>query len=173
MNAILLKTLPYIAAVLIGATGAWMWQSNSYGKIISNKEKVISDNKASYQADLTTIANAGAAQARQALEKQQHAEQALADLDQKAQKEKTDGLAENEKWRAAAADSARRLRISGSCRASSGDLPSPASTTGLGDASTVELSAAAGSTVFDIRAGIIADQAALKALQSYVMNVCR
>lgn len=173
MNAILLKTLPYIAAVLIGATGAWMWQSNSYGKIISNKEKVISDNKASYQADLTTIANAGAAQARQALEKQQHAEQALADLDQKAQKEKTDGLAENEKWRAAAADSARRLRISGSCRASSGDLPSPASTTGLGDAGTVELSAASGSTVFDIRAGIIADQAALKALQSYVMNVCR
>ncbi|WP_454833223.1 lysis system i-spanin subunit Rz [Pseudomonas veronii] len=166
MSTIWLKILPYIAALLIGVVGAWMWQANSYGKIIA-------DSNASHQADLINISNAGAAQARQALEKQQQAEQALADLDQKAQKEKTDGLAENEKWRAAAADSARRLRISGSCRASSGDLPSPASTTGLGDAGTVELSAASGSTVFDIRAGIIADQAALKALQSYVMNVCR
>ncbi|MDR6579954.1 lysis system i-spanin subunit Rz [Pseudomonas extremaustralis] len=166
MNAILLKALPYIAALLIGATGAWMWQANSYGKIIA-------DSNASHQADLTNIANAGAAQARQALEKQQHAEQALADLDQKAQKEKTDGIAENEKWRAAAADTARRLRIAGSCRSGGGDVSRPASASGLGDASTIELSAAAGSTVFDIRAGIIADQAALKALQSYVMNVCR
>jgi prophage endopeptidase len=42
----------------------------------------------------------------------------------------------------------------------------------LGDAGTVELSAASGSTVFDIRAGIIADQAALKALQRYITQVC-
>ncbi|WP_134939520.1 lysis protein [Pseudomonas veronii] len=173
MSAIWLKILPYIAALLIGATGSWMWQANSYDKIMSDKDKVISDNKASYQADLTTVANAGAAQARQALEKQQMAEQALANLDQKAQKEKTDGLAENEKLRRTAADSARRLRIAGSCHSGGGDVSSPSSASGLGDARTVELSAAAGSTVFDIRAGIIADQAALKTLQEYVTNVCR
>ena len=115
----------------------------------------------------------GATQVRQALEKQQHAEQALADLDQKAQKEKTDGLAENEKLRRAAADSARRLRIAGGCRASGVDVPGATSASGLGDAGTIELSAASGSTIFDIRAGIIADQAALKALQDYVVNVCR
>jgi len=166
MSAIWLKILPYIVALLIGAAGAWMWQANSYGKIIA-------DSNASHQADLTNIANAGAAQVRQALDKQQHAEQALADLDQKSQKEKTDDLAENEKLRAAAADSARRLRIAGSCRSGGGDVSSPSSASGLGDASTVELSAAAGSTVFDIRAGIIADQAALKVLQEYVTNVCR
>ncbi|MGB4484681.1 MAG: lysis system i-spanin subunit Rz [Pseudomonas veronii] len=166
MTALWPKILPYIAALLIGAVGAWMWQANSYGKIIA-------DSNASYQADLTSIANAGAAQARQALEKQQIAEQALADLDQKNQKEKTDGLAENEKLRLAAADSARRLRIEGSCRSGGGDVSGTTSASGLGNASTVELSAAAGSTVFDIRAGIIADQAALKALQSYVMSVCR
>ena len=161
-----MKILPYVVALLIGAVGAWMWQANSYGKIIA-------DSNASHQTDLTNIANAGAAQVRQALDKQQHAEQALADLDQKAQKEKTDGLAENEKWRAAAADSARRLRISGSCRSSGGNVPGTASAASLGDAGAVELSTASGRTVFDIRAGIIADQAALKALQSYVMNVCR
>lgn len=161
-----LRILPYIVAVLIGAVGAWMWQANSYDAIIAS-------NEASRQADLTLIANAGAAQARQALEKQQAAELALRTLDQKAQQEKTDGLAENERLRRAAADSARRLRIAGSCRASGGDVPGTASAAGLGDAGTVELSAAAGSTVFDIRAGIIADQAALRALQAYVMNVCR
>jgi prophage endopeptidase len=161
-----LRFLPYIAALLIGAAGAWMWQTNCY-------DAVIATNEASRQADLAKIANAGAAQARHALERQQAAEQALAELDQKAQKEKTNALDENERLRRAAADSARRLRIAGSCRASGGGVPSTASTSGLGDAGTVELSAASGSTVFDIRAGIIADQAALKALQSYVMSVCR
>jgi prophage endopeptidase len=142
-----------------------MWQANSYGTIIAN-------NEAAWQADLTKIANAGAEQARRATEKQQAAERALADLDQKAQKEKNDGLAENETLRRVVADSARRLHITGSCRASSGDVPSSTSPASLGDAATVELSSASGSTVFDIRAGIIADQAALKALQSYVRNVC-
>jgi prophage endopeptidase len=166
MNAIILRVLPYIAALLIGAIGAWMWQANSYTAILATSE-------ANHQADLATIANAGAAQARQALQKQQAAEQALATLDQKAQKEKTDALAENDKLRSAVAAGARRLRIAGSCSASGGDMPGTAGASSLGNAGTVELSAASGRTVLDVRAGIIADQAALKALQSYVLNVCR
>lgn len=170
MSTIWLRVLLSIVVVLtligIGAAGAWRWQSNSYGEIIAI-------NEANRQADLAKIASAGAAQARQAIEKQQAAEQALADLDQKAQKEKTDALTENETLRRAVADSARRLRIAGSCRASSGDVPSSTSAASLGDAGTVELSTASGSTVFDIRAGIIADQAALRVLQSYVVNVCQ
>lgn len=161
-----LRGLPYIAALLVGATGAWMWQANSYGAIIAN-------NEASRQADLTLIANAGAAQARQALEKQQAAEQALATLDQKAQKEKTDALAENDKLRSAVASGARRLRIAGSCSAGSGNVSGATGSAGLGDAGAVELSGASGRTVLDIRAGIIADRAALEALQAYVLNVCR
>lgn len=161
-----LRILPYIAAVLLGATGAWMWQANSYGAIIAKSET-------SHQTDLTLIANAGAAQARQALEKQQRAEQALADLDQKAQKEKTDALAENDKLRSVVAAGTRRLRIAGSCRSGSGNVPDTAGGPSLGDAGSIELSGASGRTVLDIRAGIIADRTALKALQSYVMNVCR
>jgi hypothetical protein len=72
----------------------------------------------------------------------------------------------------AADDSARRLRITGSCRADSGNVSSPASTASLGNAGTVELAATAGRTVFDIRAGIIADQAALRALQRHVLEFC-
>lgn len=166
MNALLLRLLPYIAAVLIGAAGAWMWQANSYRTILAISE-------ANHQYDLAQIASAGAKQARDALEKQQIAEQALADLDRKAQKEKTDAVAENEKLRADVADGTRRLRIAGSCRTSGGDVSSSTGSAGLGDAGSVELTEASGRTLLDIRAGIIADQAALKALQAYVLNVCR
>lgn len=166
MNALLLRLLPYIAALLIGAAGAWMWQANSYTAIIAT-------NEASRQADIAMIASAGAAQARQALAQQQAAEQALAVLDQKSQKEKTDALAENEKLRSDVASGARRLRIAGSCRAGGSNVPSSTGAAGLGDAGSVELAEASGRTLLDIRAGIIADQAALKALQEYVSNVCR
>ena len=154
--------------LLMAGSGAAAWQVQDwrYGKRLS-------DQAMAHQSDLATISNAANTQTRQALEKQQAAEQARADNDAKATKEKANDLAENERLRRAADDSARRLRIAGSCRASGGDVPGTASASGLGDAGSVELSAASGSTVFDIRAGIIADQAALKALQDYVLNVCR
>ncbi|MGF6154046.1 lysis system i-spanin subunit Rz [Pseudomonas fluorescens] len=170
MNAQVAKLLGYLALALAligaGAAGAWQWQANKY-------EKKLSDQEVAHQADMTTIANAATEQARQALEKQQIAEQALAALDQKAQEDKTNALAENDKRRANVASGARRLRLAGSCSAGGGNLSGTAVGASLGDASTFELAPAAGSTVLSIRAGIIADQAALKALQSYVMNVCR
>ncbi|WP_408634502.1 lysis system i-spanin subunit Rz [Pseudomonas mucidolens] len=52
-------------------------------------------------------------------------------------------------------------------------MSSSTSTTGLGNAETVELTPTAGRTVFDIRAGIIADQAALRATQMYIRDVCQ
>ncbi|MDR6163466.1 lysis protein [Pseudomonas fluorescens] len=160
-----LRFLPYIAAVLLGATGAWVWQANSY-------ETIIAKNDASHQSDLSLISAAAAKQALQALEKQQQAEQALAALDQKAQKEKTDALAENERLRADVAAGTRRLRIAGSCRAGGVGLPSTAGTPSMDNAGTFELTGPAGRTVLDVRAGIIADQSALKALQAYVTDVC-
>ena len=67
----------------------------------------------------------------------------------------------------------RRLRIAGSCRANSGNVPGTASNTSLADGGAVGFALVAGRAIFDIRAGIIADQAALKVLQAYVMNVWR
>ena len=43
----------------------------------------------------------------------------------------------------------------------------------LDDDSTIELTGATGRTVFDIRARIIKDRAALKGLQEYVLRVCQ
>ena len=155
-----------LALIGVGAGGAWVWQANNYGKVIAT-------NEANRQADLEKIATAAADQSRQALAKQQSAEQALAALDQKATEEKTNALAENDKLRADIASGARRLRIAGSCSAGGGNVPGTTISSSVGNASTFELSPASGSTVLSIRAGIIADQAALKALQAYVMNVCR
>ena len=122
---------------------------------------------------LTLIANAGAEQARKALAKQQDAEQRLATLDKTATEEKVKANAENETLRRAVADGTRRLRIAGNCSAGSGNVSQATSAAGVGDAGTVELSAATGRSVLDIRAGIIADQAALKAAQAYIRDVCR
>ena len=153
--------------LLLGtAGGVWKVQDWRYGKKLA-------EQSGAHQADLTAISNAAAEQVRTALEKQQVAEKIRDDIDAKATKEKTHDLAENETLRRAVADGARRLRIAGSCRADSGNVPGTARATGLGDAATVELAPAAGRAVFDIRAGIIADQAALKVLQAYVMNVWR
>ena len=168
MTPAALKTaLAGVLALLLLTIGAtWKVQNWRYGKQLA-------EQSGAHQAGLTAISNAAAAQVRTALEKQQAAEKIRDDIDAKATKEKTHDLAENETLRRAVADGARRLRIAGSCRANSGNVPGTASTTSLGNGGAVELAPAAGRAVFDIRAGIIADQAALKALQAYVTNVCR
>jgi prophage endopeptidase len=155
-----------IATALFGAGGAvaWLWQANAY-------DQVIATNEANHQADLASIANAGAAQARQALAKRQDAPKLVA-LDKDATEQKERANAENESLRRAVADGTRRLRIAGSCSAGGGNVSSTASAASLADAGSVELSAA-GRSVLDIRAGIIADQAALKAAQVYIREACR
>ncbi len=142
-----------ILAAALCAAGfacAWYWQENSYTRQLAQQS---SNNP----ADLLSISNAGAAQNRKPLE-QQAAEARAALIDEQYTKEKAHDLAENEKLRRAVADGTRRLRIAGICLANSdghGNLPGTAVAAGLGDAGTVELSGAAGRTVFDIRAGII------------------
>nr|WP_262383835.1 lysis protein [Pseudomonas fragi] len=128
---------------------------------------------AAHQADMSAIANAASSQVRQALDKQQAAEKVRADLDARITKEKANALAENEMLRADVAAGDRRLRIAGRCSASSSNLPDTTSPDRLDDGGTVELAGAAGRAVFDIRAGIIKDRAALKGLQEYVLRVCQ
>ena len=154
------------AMVAIACFSTWKVDAWRYGKQLA-------DLNAAHQADLTTITTAANAQVRQALDKQQAAEQARAELDAKATKEKAHALAENERLRADVAAGDRRLRIAGRCSAGSGKLSDTASATRVDDGGAVELAGATGRTVFDIRAGIIKDRAALKGLQEYVREVCR
>ena len=161
-----MKAGAILLLVTCSVFATWKVDAWRYGKQLAEQSGL-------HQADMTAISNAAADQVRTALEKQQVAEKIRDDIDAKATWEKMHDLAENETLRRAVADGARRLRIAGSCGANSGNVSGTASTTSLGNGGAIELAPAAGRTVFDIRAGIIADQAALRALQAYVMNVCR
>ena len=154
------------AVVAIACFSTWKVDAWRYGKQLA-------DLSASHQADLTAISRAADVQVRQALERQQATQKALAELDAKATMEKARDLAENEKLRADVAAGDRRLRIAGRCSADSGNLSETASAARLDDDGAVELTGAVGRTVFDIRAGIIKDRAALKGLQEYVREVCQ
>ena len=155
-------------AVLVWCSvfSTWIVDAWRYGKQLS-------DLSASHQADLTAISSAAAVQVRQALERLQATQKALTELDAKATMEKARVLAENEKLRADVAAGDRRLRIAGRCSADSSNLSDTTRTTSLDDGGTIELAGAAGRAVFDIRAGIIKDRAALKGLQAYVREVCQ
>jgi prophage endopeptidase len=159
-----------VVALIIGLSAgsfaaAWFWQANAYGKVIAT-------NEANRQADIALIANAGADQARKALAKQQDAEQKLAALDKEATEQKEKANAENESLRRAVADGTRRLRIAGSCSAGGGNVSKTASAASVGDAGSVELSRETGQAVLDLRRDLISDQAALKAAQAYIRDVC-
>ena len=160
------RWLGLVVLLAMVCVATWKVDAWRYGKELA-------DLSASHQADLTAISNAAAAQARQALEQQQAILKALAELDAKATTEKARDIAENERLRADVAAGDRRLRIAGRCSADSSNLPDTTSATSLDDGGTVELAGAAGRTVFDIRAGIIKDRAALKGLQEYVREFSR
>ena len=154
-------------ALLVGCCifSTWKVDAWRYGKQLA-------DLRASYKNDLNAISNAAAAQARQALERQQATQKFLAELDAKATTEKARDLAENERLRADVAAGDRRLRIAGRCSADISNLSGTTRAGRLDDGGTVELVGVAGRAVFDIRAGIIKDRAALKGLQEYVQEVC-
>ena len=155
-------------AVLVGCSVFSTWKVDAwrYGKQLA-------DLNVSHQADLTTISNTASAQARQALERQQATQMALAELDVKATTEKARDLAENERLRADVAAGDRRLRIAGRCSTDSRNMSEPTSTARMDDGGTFELSGTAGRAILDIRAGVIKERAALKGLQEHVRAVCR
>lgn len=160
------RWLALVVLVAIACYSTWKVGALRYGQQLS-------ELSAAHQYDLTAISNAAATQARQALERLQVTHKALAELDAKTTKEKAHDLAENERLRADVAAGDRRLRIAGRCSADSSSLSDNTSATRLDDGGAVELAGAAGQGVFDIRAGIIKDQATLKGLQEYVLKVCQ
>lgn len=163
-----------VAAVVLLTTGIGIgWFLNGWrlsGQVADAKTETANERTV-HQADLTAISNAAAQQVRDALDKQQDAQQKLADLDRKHTEELTNANAENDRLRARLATGGR-VRVAGNCPANPVSVPAAAGPASVDHAGTVELSPEAGRNVLDVRAGIIADQAALKALQQYVREVC-
>lgn len=93
----------------------------------------------------------------------------VATLDAKYTKELADAKAENDALQRKL-DNGGRVLVKGKCPVSA--ATQTAGSAGVGDDATVELSSLAGRNVLGIRSGIKQDQAALKALQEYIINQC-
>ncbi|HDC4368821.1 TPA: lysis protein [Enterobacter cloacae] len=93
----------------------------------------------------------------------------VAALDAKYTKELADAKAENDALQRRL-DNGGRVLVQGKCllRATT----ETASTPGMGNDATIELSNVAGRNVLSIRAGIKQDQSALKVLQEYIKTQC-
>ena len=159
--------------VLLAMGTGFGWVLNGWrleGRVARAEAATERESKA-HQADLAAISNAAAQQVAKALAKQQEAQQAVAELDKKATKERNDAKAENDRLRARL-DAGGRVRVAGNCPTNPVSVPPATGAPSLGDGGALELSPAAGRNVLNIRAGIIGDQAALKALQKYVRQVC-
>lgn len=150
------------ALMALAAAGAWQWQANAYGLQLAEQAALHSDT-------LGEIARAAARQLQAQQDKRQALEQRQAEIDSQQHQELTDAQAENERLRRLydGADAERkRLRIQVARTVRGDGVPAGAGPGGLGDGESVELTGAAGRTVWDIRAGILADRAKLKYWQA-------
>lgn len=147
-----------ICAVVICLLVSMAWVINHYrDNAITYKDQ---RDKASEQLSLAS-ATIKDMQARQ---------RDVAALDAKYTKELADAKAENDALQRRL-DNGGRVLVQGKC-----PLPATtetASTPGVGDDATVELSSVAGRNVLGIREGILRDQASLNILQKYILEQCR
>ncbi|MHA3884551.1 lysis system i-spanin subunit Rz [Stutzerimonas degradans] len=163
-------TVLVLGALSFGA--AWQWQDNAYGKRLAEKD-------VEHQVFLRQVAEANAAVILQQQADRQDLERRLADADQQSTEKLNHALTENdrlERLYSSADDERRRLRIDVKIARADAIVSAATSATSagrVGDAASVELSAAAGSAVWDIRAGMISDQEKLAYLQEWAREVTK
>lgn len=165
----------WVAAVVLLAIGVGIgWSLNGWrlsGQVSDAKTETANERTAR-QADLAKISNAAAQQVREALAKQQEAQQKVADLDRKHTEEMQNAKYENDRLRGDVADGRRRLQLKASCPASGSNLPKTTSTASLGDGAGPRLDDAAERDYWSLRSGIATARNQIAALQQYVREVC-
>ncbi|WP_278444054.1 lysis protein [Pseudomonas oryzihabitans] len=171
----------YRAAVIAGAVVVLLavgigigWSLNGWrlsGQVADAKAETAGVRDA-HQADLAAISNAAAQQVREALAKQQEAQQAVVELDRKHTEELKNALEENDRLRGDVAAGRRRLQLKASCPTGSGDVPGATGTAGLDDAAAPRLDDAAERDYWRLRDGIATARNQVAALQQYVREVC-
>nr|WP_314583418.1 lysis protein [uncultured Pseudomonas sp.] len=160
--------------VLLAMGTGFGWVLNGWrleGRVARAEAATERESKA-HQADLAAISNAAAQQVREALAKQQDAQQKVADLDRKHTEEMQNAKDENDRLRGDVADGRRRLQLKASCPASGSNLPNTTSTASLGNGSSPRLNDAAERDYWSLRSGIATARNQIAALQRYVREVC-
>lgn len=143
---------------------------------VLSAQSVASKAQAEHQNHLRQVAEANA----EVILKQQADRlalvQRLANADQQSTEKLTHALTENdrlERLYSSADDERRRLRIEVKVARADAVVSAATGSGRVGDAASVELSAAAGRTVWNIRRGMKQDQAALEYLQKWASEVTK
>lgn len=147
--------------VLLGFWVGWSWQG-------ANGEAALERANAAHANTLGEIARAGQRQLQKQQELLVAERERLQALDQEHYGELEDAKADNERLRRmyAGADAERReLRIQVRIARAGAVVSETTAGSSVGDVAALELSPEAGSAVWDIRAGMIEDQAKLRYFQ--------
>jgi len=130
--------------------------------------------QAEHQTHLRQVAEANAAVILKQQADRLKLEQRLAAADKQSTERLTHALTENdrlERLYSSADDERRRLRIEVKVARADAVVSAATGSGSAGDAASVELSAAAGRAVWDIRRGMIDDQAKLAYLQEWARQI--
>lgn len=170
----LLKQYKLIAAgaavltlMALSAAVAWQWQGNAYGKRLADQAKA-------HETFLRQVAEANAEVILKQQAERLALEQRLAKADQQSTEKLIHALTENdrlERLYSSADDERRRLRIEVKVARADAVVSAATGSGSVGDAASVELSAAAGRTVWNIRRSMIDDQAKLAYLQEWARQI--
>lgn len=166
MSLVDLIPAPYRLAVVLGITaaGGALVQSWRMGEQIA-------ELRTEHETQLRVTAEVNAEVILRQQADRLSLESRLVDLDEKSTEKLTNALEENNRLRLlydTVDDERKRLRIEVRVARADATVSATTSASSLGDAASVELSAAAGSAVWDIRGGLKADQAKIEYLQGYV-----
>ena len=143
---------------------------------VLSAQSVASKAQAEHQNHLRQVAEANAAVILKQQANRLALEQRLATADKQSTEKLTHALTENdrlERLYSSADDERRRLRIEVKVARADAVVSAATGAGSVGDAASVELSAAAGRAVWGIRRGMIDDQAKLAYLQEWAREVTK
>lgn len=166
-----------VAGSAAGAAFSWWVTSTSYKTDIATLEASHAKDREQWAVDKKAISDQAQQETAAALNRMKAAQDALALLDKENQEKLTNALNQNDSLQRDVAAGNKRVRILAADianLAASINAPGRSPATGsVGDGTAVELTAAAGSNILDIRAGIIRDQAKIIYLQGYARDVVK
>lgn len=162
-----------LVAILAGTSAGWWFTKTAYERDISDLKEEQTREREGWLKEKLAITTKAKLDTDAAIVRMKDAQGELARIDAENQRKLEDAELENEGLRRDVAAGARRLRLLGDKLSSGNAAGGGACTCSVGDDTGVELSAAAGRTVFDIRAGIISDRAKIAYLQDYIERVVK
>ncbi len=165
MKAIFSAVWPYAACACFGAGIAWFITSNSLHAEIARLNSI-------HAEEMRSASDAVAKSASESIARVNALQSELTRLDTESTQELSNAQKANTALRNDVATGKRRVLIAESKLSTCSRTADASSGAGsVGDAAQVGLSAETGSDIYDIRSGIISDQAKVDYLQGYIRQL--